>query len=430
MYQSNQLGQGSGSSYERKEPVDQDKAKQRVITWLADAYAMESEGAKTLEQHAKAAEGYTEVQTKLRQHAEETRQHAQKIKACLERLGSQPSAAKEAVGTVMGTVRGVATFAAKDVVVKNVLADYASEHFEIACYKSLIAAAEEANDGETAQVCRDILGEEEAMVEFLDAQVAPVTVQFLAKQSAAKQPGESEGGPEGDTQSPGASRGEASGQQGLLESAKQNGPAVAGGLVVAAGTGLLIARALTQASGGDKNKQQGLEGQTSSAEYKTTRNAYDSDDADYSTKFSAKPDSEQRPYSEQVGERGSLSAQPFGSSDLRGEVKAEEQATASVQGTTQVSESELFQANPQGETVLEYAEAHSAPRNPSVSEINTHLKQYKQVDGSDIEVVMGASGRVTLKGTVESEDTKRLAKETLKDDLNIGEVHNHLKVQA
>ena len=214
--------------------------KKRVITWLTDAYGMETEGAKTLEQHADAAEGYADVQAKLRQHAKETRQHAEKLKGSLQRLGSQPSAAKEAVGTFMSTARGLATRAAKDTVVKNILADYASEHFEIICYRSLIAAAEEVEDQETARVCREILKEEESMVEFLDEQIAPVTKKFMNKEAS-----DAHGSKQGSEQ-------DADKQKGLVGGAKQNVPLIAGVLVAAGGAGLL----LTQVLRGNSEKQQ------------------------------------------------------------------------------------------------------------------------------------------------------------------------------
>lgn len=42
---------------------------------------------------------------------------------------------------------------------------YVFEHHEIACYRSLIGAAEELGDAETAELCTEILREEEAMAD-------------------------------------------------------------------------------------------------------------------------------------------------------------------------------------------------------------------------------------------------------------------------
>ncbi len=88
----------------------------------------------------------------------------------------------------MGTVQGMATGLAKDELVKNALHDYGTEHFEIACYTSLAAAAEELGDQETARVCREILAEDEAMAQWI-AQRLPRVVQETFQQEAAKHSG-------------------------------------------------------------------------------------------------------------------------------------------------------------------------------------------------------------------------------------------------
>lgn len=102
---------------------------------------MEVGAIPTLKEHAAAARDYPEVQAKLNEHVDVTRRHAYLIEGCIERLGDRPSTLKEAVGTMMGKVTGVANLPVKDTVVKNALGDYAVENFEIACYRSLIVAA-------------------------------------------------------------------------------------------------------------------------------------------------------------------------------------------------------------------------------------------------------------------------------------------------
>lgn len=71
-----------------------------------------------------------------------------------------------------------------DELVKNCLAYSASEHFEIACYRSLIAAAHETGQTEIAEVCREILQDEDAMSEWLEEQIPVVTQTFLREQAA------------------------------------------------------------------------------------------------------------------------------------------------------------------------------------------------------------------------------------------------------
>src|SRR5689334_12914341 len=97
------------------------------------------------------------MQARIQQHLQETRRHADLVKGCIERLGGSTSALKSGMGKVSGFFQGVSTGMAKDEIVKNALADYASEHFEIASYTSLLAAALALGDQQQASVCQEIL---------------------------------------------------------------------------------------------------------------------------------------------------------------------------------------------------------------------------------------------------------------------------------
>jgi len=144
---------------------------------------MEVGAIPTLRSHAVAAQNYPEMQAKLNEHADVSRRHVEMVGGCIERLGGHPSAIKETVGAAMGKVGGFANLPAKDTVIKNALGDYAAENFEIASYKSLIAAAEKIGDQETAQVCQRILRDEEEMAGWLGGHIATLTQAFLDKQT-------------------------------------------------------------------------------------------------------------------------------------------------------------------------------------------------------------------------------------------------------
>lgn len=158
---------------------------EQLTTWLNSAYAMEQSLAKVLENHAKDAKDLPEMQRRIEEHINETHTQADRVADCLARLGQKPSAVKSAMGNVMGMVQGASTGMFRDELVKNVLADYASEHFEIACYRSLIAAAEAADQPEIAEICAEILEEEEAMAAWLEEQIDDVTRLVLQQQAAA-----------------------------------------------------------------------------------------------------------------------------------------------------------------------------------------------------------------------------------------------------
>jgi len=65
--------------------------------------------------------------------------------------------------------------------VKNALADYAAENFEVASYTALVTAAQEMGDAQTAMVCQQILLEDEEMARWLQ-QNLPTLVQETMRQ--------------------------------------------------------------------------------------------------------------------------------------------------------------------------------------------------------------------------------------------------------
>jgi ferritin-like metal-binding protein YciE len=158
--------------------------KELVIAWLNDAHAMELGIAQVLERHAEEAKDHPQMQAGLQRHLEQTRRHAELVKSCVERMGGETSGVKSGMASVMGAVQGMATKLAKDELIKNTLHDYGTEHFEIACYTSLIAAAENLGDQETARVCQEILRDDQAMADFLFQQIPLVTIEMLQMEHA------------------------------------------------------------------------------------------------------------------------------------------------------------------------------------------------------------------------------------------------------
>ncbi len=154
-----------------------------MIAWLNDAHATEVNLTTVKENHDKDDTHHPQLQAKIQEHLEQTRQHAELVKGCIERLGGSTSAVKSAMGAISGVVAGISTGPAPDELVKNALADYAAEHFEIASYTALIAGAQALGDLETARVCQMILRDEQDMARFL-AQQLPLAVQeYLGMQA-------------------------------------------------------------------------------------------------------------------------------------------------------------------------------------------------------------------------------------------------------
>ena len=156
----------------------------QLTTWLNSAYSMEQSLLEVLDNHAKDSEDFPEIRAQIQRHREETRLHAERVKQCLTRLNEEPSSVKSAWGHLTGMIQGASTGAFRDELVKNFLADYAAEQFEVACYRSLVAAAEELGQPAIAELCRDNLREDEAMALWLDEKIPEVTRTFLQRQTA------------------------------------------------------------------------------------------------------------------------------------------------------------------------------------------------------------------------------------------------------
>jgi ferritin-like metal-binding protein YciE len=155
-----------------------------LIDWLRDAHGMEQQAQEVLKRQASRLKNYPDLQQRVERHVHETERQAERIEKCLERYGESVSVLKDAMGKVSGNFGAIMNAAAEDEVLKNVIADYAFEHFEIASYRSLIGAAEILGDMETADVCRQNLQEEEAMAKWVEEHIDSLTKAFLEREAA------------------------------------------------------------------------------------------------------------------------------------------------------------------------------------------------------------------------------------------------------
>lgn len=160
--------------------------KETLLDWLRDAHAMEDSLVGLLEKQAKAFEGHPTMSGKINEHVEVTRTQRDRVKGLIETLGGSTSKTKTIAGNVFANLQAMAGAAAPDAIVKNSLANYAIEHFEIACYTSLIAAAEAQGQNEVKRVCQEILDEERDMASWLQHNVPRVTTEYLGKKETAK----------------------------------------------------------------------------------------------------------------------------------------------------------------------------------------------------------------------------------------------------
>ena len=158
--------------------------KDDLLDWLNNAHAMELGLEEVLKSHSSDSGGLAHWQERLERHANETREHAERLKRAIQSIGGIVSGGKALLGEVVGRFNALTTTISKDKLVKNALTDFAAENFEIACYQSLIAASEELGLFQVAEICRQNLAEEKAMASWLDQRIPEITQYFLRSEAA------------------------------------------------------------------------------------------------------------------------------------------------------------------------------------------------------------------------------------------------------
>ena len=157
-----------------------DKLHEIYHVGLRNQHALEMTALELTERQVERLENYPEMAARLRQHHVESEAQARRLDDILSRHGTSPSAAKNAVTSVMGNVAAALHAPAPDEILKNTFANYAFEHQEIAAYTSLIAMAEMVGDTASLSPLKQSLAEEQAMADWIGNQIVPTTQRFMA----------------------------------------------------------------------------------------------------------------------------------------------------------------------------------------------------------------------------------------------------------
>ncbi|MFO0704003.1 MAG: DUF892 family protein [Patescibacteria group bacterium] len=153
--------------------------KEMYLSWLNDAYSLETDIANTLESQVDDFDEYPDMKDSIKKHLDETKEHAKKLKNVIEKMGGDVSELKSGIATIMGKAKGVTAETMHDKVVKNAIADYATEYTEIGSYKSLIEAAKIVGDEESVKVFEDILEEEYGMADTIEESLPDLVTEYL-----------------------------------------------------------------------------------------------------------------------------------------------------------------------------------------------------------------------------------------------------------
>jgi ferritin-like metal-binding protein YciE len=150
------------------------------VTGLRNAHAMENQALSIMKPQVTRIENYPEVAQRLEQHIAETEMQIQRLEQILDGFGENKSSLKDAALSLTGSMAAITHSMAPDEIVKNSFANYAFEHFEIAAYKSLLALSGQGGNSTATSLLQQNLDEELSMAQWLDQNIAPVTLKYAA----------------------------------------------------------------------------------------------------------------------------------------------------------------------------------------------------------------------------------------------------------
>ena len=147
-------------------------------TGLKNAHAMEKQALSIMQPQVRRIENYPEVAARLEEHIRETEGQIERLETLLEGLDESHSSLKDAALSAVGTMAALGHSVAGDEIIKNSLANFAFENYEIAAYNSLIVLAEGGMFDQAIEALQKNLAEEEAMAEWLKQNLRTVTLRF------------------------------------------------------------------------------------------------------------------------------------------------------------------------------------------------------------------------------------------------------------
>jgi ferritin-like metal-binding protein YciE len=161
-------------------------ARDLFITGLKNAHAMENQALSIMKPQAERIENYPDIEAQLKRHIRETEGQIVRLEGILDSLDEDKSSLKDLALSVAGTFAAVGHTVAPDEILKNSMANFAFENFEIAAYKSLIALAEASGNTAAIPELEQNLEEELEMAEWLDLNIGSVTLKFASLKEAGE----------------------------------------------------------------------------------------------------------------------------------------------------------------------------------------------------------------------------------------------------
>lgn len=133
-----------------------------LIKALDEAYAMEKQVELLLHSMIRTT-GDPSLSSSMETHLEETKQHAERLRTCLEAHGESPSKVREATTMTAGAMKAPLDMARGEKGMRNARDGFATEHMEIAAYRLIEELAKKAGDEQALAVAQQNARDEERM---------------------------------------------------------------------------------------------------------------------------------------------------------------------------------------------------------------------------------------------------------------------------
>lgn len=166
--------------------MSEDKTRDIFVTGLKNAHAMENQALSIMKPQVKRIENYPDLAAKLEQHITETEGQIVRLEEILTSLAEDHSSLKDLALSLTGSMAALGHSVAGDEILKNSMANYAFENFEIAAYKSLITIAELGGFAGLVAPLQMNLEQEIAMADWLEVNLRPTTIKFANLKEAGQ----------------------------------------------------------------------------------------------------------------------------------------------------------------------------------------------------------------------------------------------------
>jgi ferritin-like metal-binding protein YciE len=145
-----------------------DQLRTQLVKHIDEAHAMEQNVLRMLDGMISTTDDH-EIRIALEHHKVETQEHSDLMERRLEAHGASPSLVKQAGGILGALAKLPLDLARGEKAGRNARDGFATEHMEIASYELLQRIARKAGDEETAEACKTIIAQEQAMADTIEA---------------------------------------------------------------------------------------------------------------------------------------------------------------------------------------------------------------------------------------------------------------------